>query len=46
VLRTPDPALSTAAMEAVNRWEFRPTHLDGQPIDTHMTVTVNFVAAK
>jgi TonB family protein len=46
VLRTPDPALSAAAMEAVNRWEFRPTHLDGQPIDTHMTVTVNFVAAK
>jgi len=46
VLRSPDPALSNAAMEAVNGWEFLPTHLDGQPIETRMTVTVNFIGAK
>jgi len=46
VLRSPDPALSNAAVEAVNGWEFLPTHLDGQPIETRMTVTVNFIGAK
>ncbi len=45
VLRTPDPALATAAVQAVNGWEFLPTHLDGQPIETRMTVTVNFAGA-
>jgi TonB family protein len=46
VLRSPDPALSNAAMDAVNGWEFLPTHLDGEPIETKMTVTMNFVGAK
>jgi TonB family protein len=46
VLRSVDPALASAALEAVNGWEFLPTHLDGQPIETRMTVTVNFVGAK
>lgn len=46
VLRSPDPAFSNAAVEAVNGWEFLPTHLDGQPIETRMTVTVNFIGAK
>jgi TonB family protein len=45
VLRS-DPALASAAIDAVNGWEFLPTHLDGQPIETRMTVTVNFVDAK
>jgi TonB family protein len=46
VLRTPDPALSTAAIEAVSGWEFLPTHLDGQPIETRMTVTIDFASTK
>jgi TonB family protein len=46
VLRSADPALASAALEAVNAWEFLPTHLDGQPVETRMTVTVNFVGAK
>jgi TonB family protein len=46
VLRSPDPALSNAAVDAVKDWEFLPTHLDGQPIETRMTVTVNFIGAK
>ena len=31
-----------AAAAAVSRWEFLPTHLDGQPIETKMTVHVYF----
>jgi len=46
VLRSADPALASAAIDAVSGWEFLPTHLDGQPIDTRMTVTVNFVDPK
>jgi TonB family protein len=46
VLRQADPALASAALDAVNGWEFLPTHLDGQPIETRMTVTVNFVDPK
>jgi len=46
VLRSIEPALSSAAIEAVSQWEFMPTHLDGQPIETKMTVSVNFVSAK
>jgi TonB family protein len=42
VLRTLEPAFATSAVEAVSGWEFLPTHLDGQPVDTTMTVTVNF----
>jgi TonB family protein len=42
VLRSVNQAVDVAAIDAVARWEFLPTHLDGQPIDTDMTVTVNF----
>jgi len=42
VLREVNQAIATAAIDAVARWEFLPTHLDGQPIDTDMTVTINF----
>ena len=31
-----------AAAAAVSQWEFLPTHLDGQPIETKMTVHVYF----
>jgi len=44
VKSSPDQALSSAAIEAVNGWEFLPTHLDGQPIETHMNVHVRFGA--
>jgi TonB family protein len=42
VLRAVDPAFGAAAVEGVRQWEFLPTHLDGQPVETRMTVTVNF----
>jgi len=46
VLRSAEPALSSAALDAISQWEFMPTHLDGQPIETRIMVTVNFVSAK
>ncbi|MEZ5292970.1 MAG: M56 family metallopeptidase [Vicinamibacterales bacterium] len=42
----PDPALETAAADAVRRWKFTTTLLDCQPTDVEMTVRVNFVAPR
>ena len=39
-----DLSLADAAATAVRQWEFLPTHLDGQPIETNMRVHVNFSA--
>jgi TonB family protein len=36
------PLLDTAAMEAVSRWQFTPTELNGRAVAVIMTVTVNF----
>ena len=36
------PLLDEAAMEAVRRWEYEPTQVDGVPVPVIMTVTVNF----
>ena len=36
------PLLDQAALEAVNQWEFTPTHLNGAPVPVIMTATVNF----
>jgi protein TonB len=36
------PLLDQAAIDAVRRWEFSPTHLNGVAIPVVMTVTVNF----
>jgi beta-lactamase regulating signal transducer with metallopeptidase domain len=41
-----DPALASAAINAVSGWEFTPTYLDCQPIEVQMKVHMNFVAAK
>jgi len=41
-----DVALADAAALAVGQWEFLPTHLDGQPIETKMKVHVSFAPAK
>jgi len=37
-----DIPLADAAAAAVGQWEFTPTHLDGQPIETKMKVHVSF----
>jgi protein TonB len=41
VLR-PNPLLDAAALDAVRRWEFTPTLLNGIPVAVLMTVTVDF----
>ena len=42
VQRTPDADLASAATAAVQGWEFRATELNCVPVDTTMTVTLNF----
>jgi TonB family protein len=37
-----DPELARAAVEAVSRWRYNPTLLNGDPIEVDTTVTVNF----
>lgn len=37
-----DPELARAAVEAVSQWRYRPTLLNGEPIEVDTTITVNF----
>ena len=37
-----DPALTDAAIEAVKKWRYKPTLLDGTPVEVDTTVTVTF----
>ena len=34
--------LSSAAMQAVKQWRFRPYYLSGEPVETQARITVNF----
>jgi TonB family protein len=36
------PLLDDAALEAVRKWQYAPTLVDGQPVPVRLTVTVNF----
>jgi protein TonB len=37
------PMLTNAAVEAVKQWRYRPTLLNGQPVETDTQIMVNFV---
>jgi TonB family protein len=37
-----DPELTRAAVEAVSKWRYSPTLLNGDPIEVDTTVMVNF----
>ena len=37
-----DPVLASAALDAVRRWCYTPTKLNGEPVEVVSTVTVNF----
>jgi TonB family protein len=39
---SPDPQLTEAAIKAVREWRYQPSLLNGQPIETATTITVNF----
>jgi TonB family protein len=41
-----DPLLIAAAEEAVRQWRYRPTMLNGQPVETETQVVVNFAREK
>jgi protein TonB len=40
------PMLTNAAVEAVKQWRYRPTLLNGQPVETDTQVLVNFVGER
>lgn len=42
VISSPHPALERAAIDAVSGWEFVPTTLNGNEIDTPMNISVTF----
>jgi TonB family protein len=42
VSRSVDSHLDAAAIEAVNRWRYRPALLKGRPVPVYLTVTVHF----
>jgi periplasmic protein TonB len=37
------PLLVTAAIEAVKQWRYRPTHLNGEPVEVIAPIDVNFI---
>ena len=37
-----NPALQQAAIDAVSQWKYKPTLLNGQPVEVVTTITVNF----
>ncbi len=39
---SPAPALTEAALKAVREWRYQPSLLNGEPIETATTITVNF----
>jgi TonB family protein len=45
-LESGDPLLAPAAMEAVKQWEYRPTLLNGNPVEVVTTVDVNYTLAR
>jgi periplasmic protein TonB len=37
-----DPDLARAAVEAVSKWRYKPTLLNGEPVEVDTTIKVNF----
>ena len=42
---TGHPLLIKAAQDAVSQWQYKPTMLNGEPVEVVTTVTVNFAFA-
>ena len=42
LLKSPDPALGDAALKAVRQWRYKPTLLNGQPVEVLTDITVRF----
>jgi protein TonB len=41
-----DPLLTSAAMDAVKQWRYKPYFLNGQPVEVETIITVNFNLAR
>jgi TonB family protein len=41
-ISTPDPQLAEAVIKAVREWRYQPSLLNGEPVETVTTITVNF----
>ena len=37
-----DPRLSSASLAAVSDWTFRPAQLDGESVESEVTISINF----
>ena len=42
VVNSVDPRLAKAALDAVAQWQYQPTLLNGEPVETLTTIDVNF----
>jgi TonB family protein len=42
VVNTADPRLAKAALDAVRQWRYEPTLLNGEPVETMTTITLDF----
>jgi TonB family protein len=42
VINEPNPELERAALDAVRKWRYLPTLLNGEPVEVVTTITVNF----
>jgi len=40
-----DPLLAASALEAVDRWVYRPTLLNGEPVEVETEIDVNYTLA-
>jgi TonB family protein len=45
-LTSGDPALAQAAVDAVRQWTYKPTMLNGSPVEVETTVQVNFTLSQ
>jgi TonB family protein len=46
VLRSPSDDLSESSLEAVRQWRYRPTLLNGQPVEIVTDVIVNYTLSQ
>lgn len=46
LVSSPDPSLTAASVEAVRQWEWRPTLLNGNPVEVMTRVDVNFTLSQ
>jgi len=46
VVKSPNPALAVAAVEAVRQWVYRPTLVNGVPVENETHISINFAGAR